>query len=88
MNKASLKIRKSKLKKELANRHKIYRAISKRTASRVLEMTSIYNLLTIVIPVPNLEVRSETIKLLKLQSLYFIVINSNLIQTLSKSKSS
>ncbi|CAM3774347.1 hypothetical protein FLGE108171_14560 [Flavobacterium gelidilacus] len=73
MNKASFKIRKSKLKNELANMRKAYRAISKRTASRVLEMTITDNLLTLVIPGAKLEVPCETFSTAKatIDFLYF-----------------
>uniref|UniRef100_UPI00404A6B02 hypothetical protein n=1 Tax=Flavobacterium sp. TaxID=239 RepID=UPI00404A6B02 len=76
MNKASFKIRKSKLKKELANMHKIFRAISKRTASSVLEMTITDNLLTLVIPGAKLEVPCKTVNTAKasIDFLYFYEI--------------
>jgi hypothetical protein len=76
MNKSSFKIRKSKLKKELTNMHKAYKAISKRTASRVLEMTITDNLLTLVIPGAKLEVPCETYSTAKasIDFLYFFDI--------------
>jgi hypothetical protein len=73
MNKSSFKIRKSKLKSELAKIYKAYRGYSNKTFSRVLEITITDNLITLVIPGVKLEVPCETLNTAKatLDFLYF-----------------
>ncbi|MEQ3662204.1 MAG: hypothetical protein ABNG96_05885 [Flavobacterium sp.] len=73
MNISSFKIRKSKIKSELAKIYKAHKGYSNKAVSRVLEITITDNLVTLVIPGVKLEIPCETLNTAKatLDFLYF-----------------